>query len=266
MKATPRDYGLRVRIHPEGLKITAVNKMRSGTEMQLTFANSRPQTTSFNKDLAPLESNLNVIENIIKKLGPASTMKRDTPLWTNVKSEIILQILEEYQFFSKTIRPDLMRQYIQKQNDLEELTSWTIALISRQNPVKSYNFNGYSIGLTERDESYLMQKAQIISPHHEFLDLTDTEYKNALELMRTDPERAGKDLPEPTIPSGPYIRGARSATRGLLLIYPLDPGPLKIDVTIPVIGLAFSFPDSKKAVKITYKVNNIYWEQEFDSQ
>lgn len=265
MKATPRDYGLRVRTHPEGLKITAVNKMRSGTEMQLTFANSRPQTTSFSNDAASLENNLNVIENIVKKLGPASTMKRDTPIWTGVKPEIILQILEDYQFFSKTIRPDLMRQYIQKQNDLEELKSWTISLISRQNPVKSYNFNGYIVGLTERDESYLIQKAQIISPRHEFLDLTDTEYKNALDLMKKDPERTGKDLPEPTVPSGPYIRGARSATRGLLLIYPLDPKPLKIDVTIPVLGLAFSFPDSKKAVKITYKVNNIYWEQEFDS-
>jgi hypothetical protein len=84
--------------------------------------------------------------------------------------------------------------------------------------------------------------------------------------MRTDPDRAGKDISEPTVPSGPYIRAARSPTRGLLLIYPLDPKPLKIDVTIPVIGLAFSFPESKKAVPITYKVNNIYWEQEFDNQ
>jgi hypothetical protein len=30
-------------------------------------------------------------------------------------------------------------------------------------------------------------------------------------------------------------------------------------------GLALSIPDSRKTVKVQYKVNNIYWEQEFDS-
>jgi hypothetical protein len=265
-KATPKEYGLRVRTHPEGLKITAVNKMRSGTEMQLTFANSRPQTTSFSINPADLENNLNTIENIVKKMGPASMMRGSTPVWNNVSPEIIFHILGDYHFFSKTLRPDLMRQYIQKQNNLEELKSWTVALISKQQAVNSYNFNGYPIGLTERDENYLTHKAQIISPRHEFIDLTDEEYQYALDLMKMDPEREGKEISEDTIPSGPYIRGARPATRGLLLIYPLDPKPLKIDINIPVIGLAFSFPDSKKAVKITYKVNNVYWEQEFDSQ
>jgi hypothetical protein len=49
----------------------------------------------------------------------------------------------------------------------------------------------------------------------------------------------------------------------LLLIYPLDPEPPKVEV--PVMGLAFSIPDSPKDVKVEYKVNNIYWEQEFGS-
>ncbi|MGA7627653.1 MAG: Z1 domain-containing protein [Methanoregula sp.] len=265
LKATPADYGLRVRTHPEGLKITAVNKMRSGTEMQCTFSNSKPQTTSFSKDPMTLENNLNCIENIVKKMGTTSTMKGDTPIWSGINSEIIFQILDEYQFFSKTIRPDLIRQYIQKQNEVGELKSWTIALISRQKAANVYNFNCHTIGLTERDENYILQKAQIISPRHESIDLTNEEYKLALELMKNDPDRTDKEFNEKTIPSGPYIRAARPPTRGLLLIYPLDPKPLKVDVKIPVIGLAFSFPDSKKAVKITYKVNNIYWEQEFDS-
>ena len=198
-------------------------------------------------------------------MGTTSTMKGDTPIWSGINSEIIFQILDEYQFFSKTIRPDLIRQYIQKQNEVGELKSWTIALISRQKAANVYNFNCHTIGLTERDENYILQKAQIISPRHESIDLTNEEYKLALELMKNDPDRTDKEFNEKTIPSGPYIRAARPPTRGLLLIYPLDPKPLKVDVKIPVIGLAFSFPDSKKAVKITYKVNNIYWEQEFDS-
>ena len=30
-------------------------------------------------------------------------------------------------------------------------------------------------------------------------------------------------------------------------------------------GLAFSFPYSENATTVRYKVNNIYWEQEFES-
>jgi hypothetical protein len=41
----------------------------------------------------------------------------------------------------------------------------------------------------------------------------------------------------------------------------LDPKLAGVDK--PVIGLAFSFPGSYTAKKIKYKVNNIYWKQEF---
>ncbi len=45
LNATPADYGLRVRTHPDGLLITAVNKMRSGTLMDLSYSNSIVECT-----------------------------------------------------------------------------------------------------------------------------------------------------------------------------------------------------------------------------
>ena len=270
LKATPRDYGLRVRTHPDGLKITAVNKMRSGTEMELSFSNSIEQTVFFGKDPKILEDNLILIEKIIGQLGKESEKIKDTPVWKGIKSEIVLQILDDYHFFSSTTRPDLMRQYIRNQNTEGELNSWTIALISKQNPEHTYLLNGYKIGLTERKpdpdrkDLYAIKKGQIISPRHELIDLSTEEREAAFNGMHNNPDRMGKDISDTTIPSGPYIRCSRPPTRGLLLIYTLDPAEL--GVKNPVIGLAFSFPESKKAVPITYKVNNIYWEQEFDNQ
>ena len=270
LKATPRDYGLRVRTHPDGLKITAVNKMRSGTEMELSYSNSIEQTVFFGKDPEIIKNNLGVIEKIIRQLGKETEKVKDTPVWKNIPSEIILQILEDYHFFSSTTRPDLMRQYIRKQNAEGELNSWTIALISKQNAKIPYLLSGHPIGLTERrpdpdrKDLYAIKKGQIISPSHELIDLSKIEFDAALASMINDPERKGKEICKPEIPSGLYIRGARPASRGLLLIYPLDPS--ETEFNIPVIGLAFSFPESKNAVTIRYKVNNIYWEQEFDTQ
>jgi Z1 domain. len=44
---TPSDYGLRVRTHPEGLLITALNKMREGVTMQLSYAGELVETALF---------------------------------------------------------------------------------------------------------------------------------------------------------------------------------------------------------------------------
>lgn len=270
MKATPRDYGLRVRTHPDGLKITAVNKMRSGTEMELSFSNSIVQTVFFPRDSEVHTHNLNLLKKIITVLGKESVILFDSPVWKDVGSDTVLSLIDEYQFHPGSVRTDLMQQYIREQNGRGELTSWTIALISRKNARNSIPVNGYSIGLTvrnpdpERTDLFVIKKGQLISPKHESIDLSEGEFKDALARMIADPDRKGDQEKIPALPSGPFIRGARPAERGLLLIYLLDPDNTGISVTVT--GLAFSFPESEKAVRIRYKVNNIYWEQEFDNR
>jgi len=52
-KQTPIEYGLKVRSHPQGLRITALSKMRRGTKRMLTFAYQLVQTTKFEKAAIP---------------------------------------------------------------------------------------------------------------------------------------------------------------------------------------------------------------------
>jgi len=270
LKATPRDYGLRVRTHPDGLKITAVNKMRSGTEMELSFSNSISQTVFFEKNPEIHKRNMDLIKKLVGHLGKESEISYESPVWKNITPDLVLQLLEEFHVYPGSVRPDLIQQYIRKLNAEGELTSWTIVLISRQKARNSYTVNGYNIGLTvrnpdpERTDMFVIKKGQLISPKHELIDLSTTEYDDALAKMIADPERKGDPQNIPTIPSGPYIRGARPPSRGLLLVYMLD--PVSTGADIPVTGLVLSFPESRKAVRIRYKVNNIYWEQEFDNQ
>jgi len=272
LNSTPREYGLRVRTHPDGLKITAVNKMRSGTEMDLSFSNSVEQTVFFQRDSSIQEQNLHVIEKMIRQLGPETGKIAGSPYWENIPVNVILELIENFQFkeSSKTLRHGLIKQYIENQNALQELTSWTVGLMNKQTATGFHDFGAFHIGLALRypanpdDKSvYAIKKGQIINARDELIDLSKDEIHKAWDMMRNDPEQKETDFSKIKNPGGPYIRKVRSSTKGLLLIYPLDPKPVGLDH--PIVGLAFSFPNTENATTVRYKVNNVYLEQEFDS-
>ncbi|WP_214021421.1 Z1 domain-containing protein [Methanoculleus sp.] len=274
LNATPSDYGLRVRTHPDGLLITAVNKMRSGTVMNVSFGNSLIETVFFHRDPETLRNNLNAIDQFLRGLGSPSSFSGSSEqhlLWDNVPTRAILEMLNEYIIHEacRKANPRLLKEYLEKRSSQGELTHWTIALINNSAPTHTFFLGGHKIGLTWRkdpnpsDPKYALTKGHIIDPKHEYIDLTSEQVDEALRMMQADPDRKSRSQKVPKVPSGPYIRAVRSSQRGLLLIYPLDPEPPKVEV--PVIGLAFSIPSSPMDVKVEYKVNNVYWEQEFDS-
>ncbi|MDG6249408.1 Z1 domain-containing protein [Methanocalculus sp.] len=272
LNATPSDYGLRVRTHPDGLLITAVNKMRTGTVMNVSYANSLIETVFFHKDPDTLKNNLNVTDQFIWSLGSPDASAGQQILWNNVPTAAILGMLDEYIIHgdSRKANPGPLKEYIEKRYLKDELQYWTVALIDNSKAPKTFSIGGHDIGLTIRrpnkntsDSKYTLKKGHIIDPKHEFIDLTPEQVGIALQKMLADPNRKSRSDKVPDVPSGPYIRKVRPPQRGLLLIYPLDPEPPKVE--IPVIGLAFSIPDSEKDVKVEYKVNNVYWEQEFGS-
>ena len=87
--------------------------------------------------------------------------------------------------------------------------------------------------------------------------MTEEEIEQALELGPYN-SKTGERLERPQ-PGA--IRQVRSKEKGLMLIYPLNPS--EFDMTTPFMGLFFSFPASDTASPIGYKVNNIYWQEEF---
>ena len=110
------------------------------------------------------------------------------------------------------------------------------------------------------------QIKRIVSPTDEASDLSPDERDRALALTRRmweeDRGRSRRTTP-PDAPGGLAIRRTRSARRGLLLLYPLDPEAAGIEGVPAVVGFAISFPSSDRASEIEYVVNNTYWRQEF---
>lgn len=273
LNATPADYGLRVRTHPDGLLITAVNKMRTGTLMDLSYANSLIETVFFHKDNSIIATNLRLVDQFIRDLGVVSI--KDKLVWNDIPAKKILNLLSEFIVHpeSRKAKPDLLCNYIQNQLIKGELVNWTVMLRNNTMAAEGHKINlgGHIVGLTKRTDptktidpdKYVMNQSNFIDPNDEYIDLSKDQIAKALEDMKNDPNRISRLKKTPKVPSGPYIRSVRPPQRGLLLIYPLDPDGL--NVNNPFIALAFSFPKSDNVIPVRYKVNNIYWEQEFAS-
>jgi hypothetical protein len=269
MRATPEEFGLKVRTHPSGLIITGANKMRNGTVMQLSFAGTISETYLFHKDENIIRRNLRITEDLISGLGTYSIEKNNF-LWKQVSGSKIVDFLTSYQSHpgARLANTRSLVDYIQAQLKQNELVSWTIALISKKQAENKHTIAGLDVGLTYRkndaDSSlpeYRLPKSRLLNPPDEMLDFSLSVQEEIINITKERRQEAGKPESKSKTPDGKIIREKRNHRNGLLLLYPLD--PKAINSEIPVIGFGISFPSSDSAKSVEYKVNNVYWEQEF---
>lgn len=278
--ATPLQYGLRVRCHPD-LLITSGVKMRHGLPLEISFAGGISETITMYREPANLAKNRSAVDNFLKglKQKPKPRAKPlSTVVWEGVPGEVILDDFLAHIAVpndADKVRVPLLRAYIQDRIAGKELTSWTVALISNTQETATREIAGHKVGLIKRKHigealtpentisRYVIRR--LVSPTDEALDLDEPGKEAALkatqDAWQSDQGRFRDKNTPPDVPGGVYIRAIRPATRGLLLIYPLDPKEAAVSET--PFGFAFSFPGSVNAPKIEYRVNNIYWAQEY---
>jgi len=267
---TPLDYGLRVRTHPDGLQITASNKLRHGTKMSVTFSGGISETVFFHKSKEIAEKNYYMIEKWIEKLGIPEDV-HGSWRWSNVEGIKVIEMLEGYRThpLSRKAEPSTLCMYIKKSLTFEELTDWTVVLVSNSKSLKT-KIADLEVGLIERkDDSkedsnkWMLSKGRLISPTDEYkydleADEISTALKNTINAWNNNPKKRGKE--EPYIPSGPFIRAVRPRNKGLLLIYPLNNTVLEKPFSSrPVMGYSISFPKSRNSINIDYLVDTTYW-------
>jgi hypothetical protein len=156
--------------------------------------------------------------------------------------------------------------------NLDELTNWTVALINRRAAPLSLPVGDLGpIGLTERTEDERVVRRpedtfvirRLVNPPDEGLDLSQGDINRAAALsLKRFRENPGRRKNPPTGAEGPELRAVRSATRGLLLIYPLNPviaGMPRAD--IPAYGIAVSFPKSSDETGEEYVATRVYLRQ-----
>lgn len=294
--ATPKQFGLRVKSHSV-LTVTSRAKMRNARAMQLTYSGDLLQTIVFPNRKADISANFQATDRFINALGPSLDLNRqhyvpegqkwNGHLWRDVPALSVISFLREYRTHPASFRimSPLIADFIEEMNKDKELTSWTVALIGKDSGPddKHRTVGGCTVNMLQRkrtaEHSDRYSIKTLISPRDQAIDLTEAEWKAALELSRktwrNDTDRnEGKD--PPSEPRGPQIRHvlgegvadahiAHRRERGLLMLYLLDPagaGVPELADADPVAAWAISFPSStseRRVSNASYIANSVLW-------
>ena len=180
---TPENYGLRVRTHPDGMIVTALNKMSFGRTLELSWAGVLAQTTQLPKETDKIAANLKATEKLLLALPPPPpVVGQGTRLWSAVSAAQVADYVESLLFPPASARAsgEHLAMFIRRQATKfpAELTRWSVALISNaQAPVANQRtVAGFPLGLVERnpedqnENSFTLKKSNILSPKHEACD------------------------------------------------------------------------------------------------
>ena len=268
--STPEQYALKVRTHPGALQISATNKMRSATTLQISWAGRLVESYEFKKDISVINNNFQNTKRFISTLQAYNVPRPNNAyLWYDVSAHNIISFFEGIQSVEnlKKAEPRKLIQFITTQIRNGELTDWRVALMSKPNAINNSDFTINNIATpvghwkrTEDDKNsseqlYYLRKSHIISPSDEFIDFTEPEKVRAMELTNLHRKKEGEAM----YPNGQVVRNElRDPKQPLLLIYLLNPKESQTnlpDGTNPFVGYAISFPKSNFNAPVSYAIN-----------
>lgn len=202
MRRTPEDYGLRVRTHPGGMIVTALNKMSHGTKQKCSWEGVLVQTGRLHYDADRTRKNFDRTEAFVRGLGSGSRGDRSlSPLiWRGVGASSVASFVDSLEFPPESARASgpQLAQYIRKQaaKAPAELTSWTVVMLSSQSADQRREVAGAAVGLIQRTpeklskdpdrfnhdpslKTYALNKANVQSPGDEGLDFVGQPFTQA---------------------------------------------------------------------------------------
>lgn len=196
---TPERYGLRVRTHPAGMIVTALNKMSHGENRQLSWEGTLVQTPDLPKDSERIHSNFATTEQLLSSLGDAM-MLGGTRIWRQVSAATIQSFILglRYPSLSAGACGEQLAAFINKQvtKSSPELMSWTVVLASNsQAHSEPVSIAGHSVGLIVRnpesqtEHTYRLKNGNILSPADEGRDFDGVAFdRQWFEAVCTKPD------------------------------------------------------------------------------
>lgn len=282
--ATPEDFGLKVRSHPDTLIVTARNKMGTGAQIVVSIglAGRLIETHTLRRDAESLEANRNAARRLSQRLRqsgfPIEAAERESYgfLLRGVPVVPILDFLTEFRNHDGSLltNGDPVRRYIEERQD-DELAEWDVLFASVGE--REHNLTDESLGRTircqrrtagERSDArtLLVSNRQRVSTRGiERTGLSVEDRERAEQAYMEDPGRSGR-------PSGgrpiqyPDKAYREMRTKPLLMIHLID-----IDtegrgdpVSQPVVAWGISFPrTSREERRVEYVVNTTWLRENF---
>jgi hypothetical protein len=285
-KLTPKDFGLKVRSHPDSLIVTARNKMGSGEKVnvKIGLANRFIETSTLSRDPKHIQDNKLFTTKLIQQMGISnidSNMRSGNYLWKNVNVNYITQFISSFKnhFRSFLTTTEPVVDYITERNS-DELKDWDVVLIS----LKQDGIEDNSLGVkilrqnrsVSRDSEYskdhivVTNSRRIASPSMEAIGIDDEIIEGARNSYRNE-----KNDSEISRMPGSKYREIR--TRPLLILHlltmlkPKNPNVVD-EIQEPllnegIIGWSISFPKTNKEEKtVDYMVNTTWWNESYPSE
>jgi hypothetical protein len=279
--ATPEQFGLKVRSHPDTLIVTARNKMGSGEQVvvRVGLGNEFIETTALKRDEPSLEANRNSARTLAERLAAAGKPTKDAEqasggrLLQNVPVGPVLEFLTVFQNdpVSMLTDPLPVRRYIEERAS-GELKSWDILFPSLQRPDHTPLIDR-SLGI----EITCQRRKAGKSSRSGTLLITDNQRvaSRGVEKTGVEPEaakaaeadfRQAKSLGDSDVRNYPDRIYRERRTRPLLIVHLLAIGEAEADLSKerPVVAWSISFPrTSLEEDRVEYVVNTTWLRENY---
>ncbi|WP_440165096.1 Z1 domain-containing protein [Arthrobacter sp. SAFR-044] len=280
LNRTPRQYGLRIQQHPDGLMVTAANKARHSQKMKVSFAATQCETLLFDTQESVRVQNWTALQELAKDVFGPSMSARGRHVERDVSADRVLNFLRSYSGHRDSGRglPQPLIEYIEKclEPRTSELTNWTV-MLGDKDASKAVPLGEGEIGLFSRTP-FPQEQAdgkrsikRLVSPGDVLLplDADSPAWEEALQWA-VDRYMSGAAKPgtkKPERPTAAAERQVRDKSHGFLMVYPIDPESFGYEQdSTPFVGFAVSFPASNNGLSVDYQVNSVFWDELFDDE
>ena len=277
--ATPSDFGLKVRSHPDNLIVTARNKMGSGEELRISIglANRFVETTSIprsqkeNREAA--KSFAKALERVGKPIRKGENLNNGY-LLRGVDAELVLSFLRSYRNASGSpiTQIDPLAHYISRRTD-GELAMWNLYVPGTSNvddTALRTDLLGVELTCQRRkkgkernpSEIRITNNQRVATRGAEKIDLTPAQREAAEAAFRNELSIENKRDPKQI--NYPDRKYREQRTEPLLILHLLAIGEKNQDLSAeePVIAWSISFPKSDLGEETVEYVVNTTWVRE----
>ena len=282
--ATPEEFGLKVRSHPDSLIVTARNKMGSGSSIVVSIglASKLIETHTLHRDDVSLEANRNAARRLARRFGqlgfPIETADGEEFgfLLRGVPVTPILDFLSEFRNHPLSMKTEggPVRRYIEERQD-DELAEWDILFASvkeREGYItdnslgRAINCQQRTIGNRSDARTLRVSNRQRVSTRGiERSGLTDEQTATAEKAFQDELERDGRAQESRKIECPDRVY-RKKRTKPLLMIHLIDVRPDGQDVPPdqPVVAWGISFPGTdREERRVEYVVNTTWLRESF---
>ena len=262
---TPKDFGLKVRAHPDSLIVTAQNKMRNAktVERVISISGKLLETPRLKTNEHIIRANKQVVELFLRSLHEEGLVQMESglhnPFWQAVPKAFIVKLLRGFDVHPLNISFQAadLAHFIENTTE-PRLQKWDVVL--PEGTGTPTRFGNVELKRNRR-QVRVDENSVLVSGHRARVALRGIEREGLpASVINEISEAYKKEHKNKSIPNSVY-REAR--TRPLLIIHAIEPeaaGPQIVSDDLIALGLSFPvFDDSDVAKRVLYRVNLVEW-------